>query len=699
MPGIAWDGYGRTLLVAAPVKIPVSKFANFQADTPAQGLLIKVWLRYDEGTTGGPAAGFEACTAGSQYSRAIETYAIEVGEPPQGPHGPVSVAGFSIDARTARSRFVPTAPPLYDESVPYQALPVGGSKPQWWIPVGYVRWLKLPGQPGVIIARDDSGSGGQIPDSDLIRGFRQYIGVVAETILAADGALRLRRRDADPTKAHFQPPRITVDPKNPPENDLVWIEGSARVFGDARLAGGLLEWRNDDGLRDAVPQVARRLKNPEGGLDLQVAYASTVAPAGANAFAVGIIDVDATSGQLKTLQKQLVVRDNGNVGVGIDVPPQLLTLAGDGQTRLEIGKVSASFPWSSNTAQNDGAFAINQQSKGSSHPGADFALKRDGKLRVTLGDASTFVSGQGGAVVIMLNQGEPGEAEAMRVDVTGNVGLGAAGPVAKLDLAGDFALEKIGNGGPRALPAGATLVWNDGTWLRLNQNLDYSKPIFGVHTPGVLAPLSLNVGGVNAWGDPGGGNMWVGGDATINGAAIFNGTLSVAGATSLKGLLTATGGTALTGNLLVDNAVVTGNFAVWGFKSFVTEHPNSPDHVLAHVSIEGPEAAVFYRGTGQLKQGAATIRLPSYFTGLTRAGSCTVQLTPVFSGKEDLVALAASEVVNGRFKVRAIGTGNPSQRFYWEVKAARADVPEFVAEQPVTPEVQRVLDARRGKRG
>src|SRR5262245_43360814 len=83
VPGIAWDGYGRTIVVAAPTKIPIDKFANFQADTPANGLLIKVWLRYEEGSTRGPAPGYEACMAGSPYARAIETYAIEVGEPPQ----------------------------------------------------------------------------------------------------------------------------------------------------------------------------------------------------------------------------------------------------------------------------------------------------------------------------------------------------------------------------------------------------------------------------------------------------------------------------------------------------------------------------------------------------------------------------------------------------------------------------------------
>src|SRR5262245_61121401 len=371
VPGIAWDGYGRAIVMTATAKIPVDKFVNYQSDTPADGQLIKIWLRYDEGATRRPAPGFEACTAGSQTARAIETYAIEVGEPPQGAHGPVMVAGFSIDPRTARAAFLPGAKPLYDESVPYQVFPESGSKPQWWIPIGYVRWLKLPGQAGTLIPRNDSGSAGQIPDSDLIRAFRQYVGVVAETVMAADGALRLRHRDHDPTKQHFQPPQITSDPKKPPERDLVWVEGNMRVFGDVRLAGGLLELRNDDGLRDDVPQVVRRKKNPEGGLDVQVAITTNENPQGSNAFSVGLVDVDATSGDLKELNKHLVVRDNGKVGIGLAVPTQLLTLAGEGKTRLEIGRVNAGFPWSTNSPQNPGAFAINQQSKGSDNTGAD----------------------------------------------------------------------------------------------------------------------------------------------------------------------------------------------------------------------------------------------------------------------------------------------------------------------------------------
>lgn len=318
VPGIAWDGYGRAIVVLSPVKVGLDKFANFQSVTPAAGQLIKVWLRYDETSGKGPASGFEACTAGSQYARALENYTIEVGEPPQGGHGSVSVAGLGIDAAKARNAFLPTLPDLFDESVPYQTFPESGGKPQWWIPIGYVRWKKNAGQPGTLITRDDSGGGGLPPDSDLIRAFRQYIGVVAESLYAADGAIRLRSRADDPTKSNYQPPQIR--PKNPAHNDLVSVEGSMRVFGDARVAGGLLEFRDADCVRDDVPQIVRRQENNQGGLDLQVAFTSDAKTKGDNAFSVGVVNVDAATGKFGGLDKYLVVRDNGYVGINAEVP-------------------------------------------------------------------------------------------------------------------------------------------------------------------------------------------------------------------------------------------------------------------------------------------------------------------------------------------------------------------------------------------
>jgi len=174
------------------------------------------------------------------------------------------------------------------------------------------------------------------------------------------------------------------------------------------------------------------------------------------------------------------------------------------------------------------------------------------------------------------NSGAPNTApsERMRIDVTGNVGIGATSPAVKLAVGGNGAnvnsttdmwvennlcvqgadtltisgrgrlrvgaswgfagiySDASSNGAVNDLVLGASsgrvrvgpdtggqnLVVNgdiailgkhafrgvDG-WLRLNQ--DGAFPA-GVHTPGVFAPMSLNVGGAGGWGTPGANNSW-----------------------------------------------------------------------------------------------------------------------------------------------------------------------------------------------
>jgi hypothetical protein len=707
LPGVAWDGFGRTIVVLEPARINPDRFANFQADTPADGLLVKVWLRYSETASQGPAPGFEVCRPDGQFARIAETFAIEIGEPTEPAHGSIVVGGRSVEALKVKGAFVTGAPNLYDESVAYQEFPEGGNRPIWLVPIGYVRWLKTGGQPGRLMARKDSATP---PDSDLIRAFRQYAGVVAEAITASDGLIRLRPRTADPAASvsHVDPPRVTTNPAAPPENDLVWVEGNLHVLGDARVSGGKIDWRNSAGETDGVPLAARRVEpNAKGGKDLQVVLGAADPAVGAHAFAVGRGELDAASGQLKpSLKKHLVVLDTGMAGIGVDQPPQLLTLGGDGGTRLEIARVGPSLPWSTNSPDNPGAFVINQQSQGSSHVGADFGLMRDGKLRVALGDNSTIISGQGGAVMLMVNFGEPGDAEVMRVSSTGKVGIGTTSPDAKLHVNGDLALDKIGSGAPRNLANNGTLIWNDGTWLRLNQNLDFSKPIHGVHTPGLFAPESLNVGGVSSWADPGGNNVTVAGKVAI-GTLTGADTLHVEGSMHCKDSATFGSFVSIATDANVDRDVnalrdvnmtrdcnvgrnvnvaghvtLSGNLNVSGTKNFAIAHPLARESMrLVHASLEGPEAAVFYRGEAQLTDGAAVIELPLYFEALTRADQRTVQLTPIVDDGDTASALGATRVRDGHFRVRMITPGNPAQRFWWEVKAVRADLPPLVVER------------------
>jgi len=121
-----------------------------------------------------------------------------------------------------------------------------------------------------------------------------------------------------------------------------------------------------------------------------------------------------------------------------------------------------------------------------------------------------------------------------------------------------------------------------------------------------------------------------------------------------------------------------GGFEVVGnvSKKFRIPHPLAPEERdLVHACIEGPEVAVYYRGEGKLVNNIARVELPPYFEALTRKEGRTVQLTAIYDGPETPVAqLAASRVVNGLFSVHAVDGKNPTQAFYWEVKAVRADL-------------------------
>lgn len=54
-----------------------------------------------------------------------------------------------------------------------------------------------------------------------------------------------------------------------------------------------------------------------------------------------------------------------------------------------------------------------------------------------------------------------------------------------------------------------------------------------------------------------------------------------------------------------------------------------------------------------------------------------MQLTPI-KGWSPL--FVADEIQEGRFSVKTAG-GSPNQRFYWEVKAVRADVDPLIVER------------------
>ena len=116
------------------------------------------------------------------------------------------------------------------------------------------------------------------------------------------------------------------------------------------------------------------------------------------------------------------------------------------------------------------------------------------------------------------------------------------------------------------------------------------------------------------------------------------------------------------------------------FKTFIIDHPADGRRHLVHAALEGPEGAVYYRGSARLRNGQARIELPAYFEALTHAEGRTIQLTNV-DGFDRLAVQTqdGAKIADGAFVVVSEGPRS-TQRFDWEVKAVRADGPALVVE-------------------
>lgn len=103
-------------------------------------------------------------------------------------------------------------------------------------------------------------------------------------------------------------------------------------------------------------------------------------------------------------------------------------------------------------------------------------------------------------------------------------------------------------------------------------------------------------------------------------------------------------------------------------KSFREINPDDPETDIWYVSIEGPEAAMYVRGTACLVNGRAVIDLPQHFRSLASENGMTVQLTPLSIDSKGLAVVQKS--LNG-VVVGELGNGQGNYDFDWEVKAVR----------------------------
>ena len=313
-PGYAWDGFGRAIVVPEPHRIAGALFAaidgEFVPGNPPR--LVEVWISYTETATKGPRPGFEECESGPAFARVLESYRVEVGRRATlaSQRDSITIAGRSIDASQALITFDPAAPELDDASVPHQDFPDAGTTARWLLPIGMVAWE--PGNPGHFVERDAAALARHVRA-------RQYAGVVAGSIEATGGYVRVHDRAADYS------PFFTPD-------ELLWVEGTLRVDGGARLYGpNALEFVRSHTETPRQPfQMLRR--DDATGAKLQAVIGEETT--GVNRFAVGHKTGVDPATNLDIHAETLVVTDAGRVGIGTSTPGAPLHVTADG---IQIG--------------------------------------------------------------------------------------------------------------------------------------------------------------------------------------------------------------------------------------------------------------------------------------------------------------------------------------------------------------------------
>lgn len=423
-PGMAIDGFGREIVVFDAQPLETNRIAA-QLAGAAKPAMLKVWIAYRTERANRPPPGYEVCDGTEQFMRVRETFRLLYQDDPPS----------DLQKVTDPNGQNPDDPKTWPRA--FQDLPDDPGQARWPVYLGTLTWDTAPNNPSQnVVTKVDP-----VDPRDNKR--RHYVGVVAEEIAAPHNQLLIRGRgNASPLPDDATKPDYAGVP--------VKLEGSLAIDRQLHVLDstgiGIGTTKPDTKLHISGGTEAT-LQNGSGSL--------VIGPVSGKNMVLDDHTLMARSNQAKAdlhLQTkggdlvvhkdqagtEFIVKDSGRVGIGTTNPTQLLTLVAPEGNRLEITRTTSELPWRQSDGHiNEGAFVLNYQSQGSSRPTADFALMRDRRKRLQLGDADTYLSSQGGGSLrFLINYDETGAQEVMHVTGAGNVGIGTTTPGQKLDVAG-----------------------------------------------------------------------------------------------------------------------------------------------------------------------------------------------------------------------------------------------------------------------
>lgn len=419
MPGLAVDGFGRSLVVLQPRRIDPVLFEPFRNQPKTH---LAVWIAYSDQLTGRAMRGYSSCETEEPYGRVLET--IEVIVEPREPYSEdLIVAGHAFEGATPRSDFESdeAAAQLIvpgDTSVPHQELPEVESRPRWLVRLGNVRW------DGQKVIADDADPKRLLQD-------RRYVGSVAEHLVAPAGTLAIRDRRA--------PQPLPSDEADAFFGGVVAsVEGSLDVQRGASVTGELTVTERV-GIGTKEPKARLHI---EGGSDAELTPESGYVLLGSTEGThlalddnelmarkggdVSKLHLQANGGALEVHSKVagtgVLVQEDGFVGIGTSGPEARLHLGNGADVKLDEGGTLV-------IGQTDGfnlAFDSNEIMARNGGGKSALHLQADGgdlRLHNNLGTTQKFV-----------------------VKDSGDVGIGTGNPEARLHVEGGSDAEPTGGG-------------------------------------------------------------------------------------------------------------------------------------------------------------------------------------------------------------------------------------------------------------